>query len=220
MELQLLRLPTAFVPRIPIKLMWGHHVYQMFGRELGGASVVLAKGVNVLTATDDCGGSAQVSVDSNGGSGPLTVINCRPRLCANTGGGENKTCGLYVDFQFHCLNDAKSPYTWSEVVTCGTRCQLSCIAIGPFPALTNNSVGGKFSVPDNSFMMCAGDVLKTCSCSCTQTWTLVGADGVCVASNSTVRSKQYTYSVDSQTSQGSISGNYLTGQLNVTCTKP
>jgi hypothetical protein len=124
----------------------------------GPASISLAKGVNVLTASDDCG-SATLKVTSNGGSGPSISWSGTP-VCTSTHGGFNSTWTV-------CCLSANTSYSASESVTASGSCGASG-NINKQPYSFTTGADGCGSVPDanlarrdSGYCGCTIDIAQT-----------------------------------------------------------
>jgi hypothetical protein len=119
----------------------------------GPTSISLSKGVNVLTASDDCG-SATLKVTSNGGGGPSLSWSGTP-LCTSSQAGFSSTLTMC------CLTPDGSGYSLSESVTaagCGAGLNQN---LNPVPFTVANGCG---SVSDSNY------VARNGRCNCTRTF--------------------------------------------------
>jgi hypothetical protein len=152
----------------------------------GPTSISLAKGVNVITASDDCYGSASISVTSNGGSGASFQITVE-RVCT-----EPTYCGARLPFQFCCLTQGHQ-YTCTETVTGTCSTGSPCTPSQPNYPLTAPWQQGADpckSFNDSATWVCPSQIPAgfSATCHCVQTWTLTDVtDGVVVASGTTTR---------------------------------
>jgi hypothetical protein len=148
----------------------------------GPTSISLAKGVNVITATDSpCGDSASISVASSGGSGASFQISASMGCPLH-----DTSCGAFINFTFCCLT-AGDNYTWAETITGGCTPAGSC---GGGPSLSWQEAAGSpcVTVPDTCAGPCPGGFAGNGSCTCVQNWTLTDTtSGTVVASGTITR---------------------------------